>query len=83
MQSRIGSTTLSQLAFLGESNLIFPREKSQWDNTLVNCKNANASMFSAVADLAQGTPEWWEKMKEPMSAADEELLGFRTALKES
>ena len=36
--SMLGSATLSQLAFPGESNPNFPWEKSQWDNTVVKKK---------------------------------------------
>ena len=32
---RLGSATLSQLAFPGESNTNFAWEKFQWDNTVV------------------------------------------------
>ena len=39
MHSRMGSATLSQLAFPGESNPNFPWEKSHWDNTVVKTKN--------------------------------------------
>ena len=35
---RLDSATLSQLAFPGESNPIFPWEKSQWDNTVIQKK---------------------------------------------
>ena len=35
MHRRLGSATLSELAFPGESNSNFPREKSHWDNTVV------------------------------------------------
>ena len=35
MHRRLGSATLSQLAFHGESKPIFPWEKSHWDNTVV------------------------------------------------
>ena len=35
MRGRLGSATLQQLAFPGESNLNFPWEKSYWDNTVV------------------------------------------------
>ena len=35
MHRRFGSATLSQLAFLGEDNPNFPREKSHGDNTAV------------------------------------------------
>ena len=37
--SRLGSATLLQLTFPGESNPNFPREKSQGDNTLVKNEN--------------------------------------------
>ena len=33
MDPRLGSATLSQLAFLGEGDPNFLREKSHWDNT--------------------------------------------------
>ena len=39
MHRKLGSTTLSQLAFSGEGNPNFPREKSHWDNTAVKSKN--------------------------------------------
>ena len=42
MHSRLGSMTLSQLAFPGESNLHFPWEKSHWDNTVVWGKKKEA-----------------------------------------
>ena len=35
MQGRLGSMTLSQLAFPREGNPNFPWEKSHWDNTVV------------------------------------------------
>ena len=35
MHRRLGSETLSQLAFSGEGNPNFSSEKSHWDNTLV------------------------------------------------
>ena len=38
MHSRLGSATLSQLAFPRESNLNFPWEKSHLDNTVVKKK---------------------------------------------
>ena len=38
MHGRLGSATLSQLAFPGESNLNFPCQKSQQDNTVVKGK---------------------------------------------
>ena len=38
MHSRLGSTTLSQLAFPGESNLNFPWEKFHLDDTVVKKK---------------------------------------------
>ena len=41
MHSRLGSATVSQLAFRGESNPNFLREKSQWDNTVVQKINLN------------------------------------------
>ena len=39
MYSRLGSATLSQLAFSGERNPNFPWEKSHWDNTAVKSNN--------------------------------------------
>ena len=38
MHRGLGSATLSQLAFSGESNPNFPWEKSQWDNTVLKKK---------------------------------------------
>ena len=38
MHHRLGSVTLLQLAFPGESNPNFPRKKSHWDNTVVKKK---------------------------------------------
>ena len=38
MHRRLGSVTLSQLAFPGESNLNFSWENSNWDNTVVKKK---------------------------------------------
>ena len=38
LSSRLGSATLSQLAFLGEGNPNFPWENSLWDNTVVSIK---------------------------------------------
>ena len=38
MHRRLASTTLSQLAFPGEGNPIFPWEKSHWDNAVVKSK---------------------------------------------
>ena len=38
MQRRLGSVTLSQLAFSGEGNLNFSREKSHLANTVVKSK---------------------------------------------
>ena len=39
MHRRLGSATLSQLAFSGEGNANFPWEKSHWDNTAVKSNN--------------------------------------------
>ena len=39
MHRRLGSATLSQLAFPRESNPNFPWEKSHWDNTAVKSKS--------------------------------------------
>ena len=39
MHRRLGSATLSQLAFPGENNPNFPWEKSHWDNTVVKSKS--------------------------------------------
>ena len=41
MHHRLGSITLLQLAFSQESNLNFPREKSQWEHTFVNIKHTH------------------------------------------
>ena len=38
---RSGSATLLQLAFPGEGNPNFPREKSQWDKTVAKKKKKN------------------------------------------
>ena len=38
MYRRLGSATLSQLAFCGESNPNFPWDKFHWDNTVVERK---------------------------------------------
>ena len=38
MHRRLGSATLSQLAFPGKGNPNFPWEKSHWDNTCVKKK---------------------------------------------
>ena len=38
MHPWLGSATLSQLAFPGEGNPNFPREKSHWENTVVKSK---------------------------------------------
>ena len=38
MHRRLGSATLSQLAFPGDGNPIFPWKKSHWDNTVVKKK---------------------------------------------
>ena len=38
MHRRLGSATLSQLAFPGESNPNFPWEKSHWYNSVVKKK---------------------------------------------
>ena len=38
MHPRLGSATLSQLAFSEEGNSNFPWEKSHWDNTVVKSK---------------------------------------------
>ena len=42
MHRRLGSATLSQLAFPRESNPNFPWEKSHWDNTAVK---SNSNLF--------------------------------------
>ena len=39
IHSRLGSATLSQLAFPGESNPNFIWEKSHWDNSVAKNKN--------------------------------------------
>ena len=50
MHRRLGSATLSQLGFPGESNFNFLREKSQWDKTVLKsnsqaCIVLNSDMF--------------------------------------
>ena len=39
MRPKLGSATLSQLAFPGECDPIFPWEQSHWDNTAVKSKS--------------------------------------------
>ena len=41
MHIRLGSATLSQLAFSGEGNPNFSWERSHWDNTVVKSKKQN------------------------------------------
>ena len=43
MHRRLGSATLSQLAFPGEDNPNFPWEKSCWGNTVVKSKSKSSS----------------------------------------
>ena len=45
MHHRLGSATLSQLAFPRESNLNFPWEKSHLDNTVVKKKKKVKKML--------------------------------------
>ena len=45
MPRRLGSATLSYLAFPGESNPNFPWEKSHWDNTVVKSKKLFQKKF--------------------------------------
>ena len=51
MHRRLGSATLSQLAFPGESNPNFPLEKSHWDytNVLVKVKEVFQGNFVAFS----------------------------------
>ena len=48
MHHKLGSATLSQLAFLCESHPNFPWEKSQWDNTVVKRKVPELNNLSKV-----------------------------------
>ena len=52
---RLGSATLSQLAFPRESNLNFLREKSHWNNTVVKKPQKNPKL--PVGDNANETRE--------------------------
>ena len=45
MHSRLGSATLSQLAFPGESNPNFPWEKSHWNNTVLKSGEKKEDMI--------------------------------------
>ena len=57
MHSRLGSATVSQLAFPGEGYPNFPREKSHWDNIVVtsHCYNSVTS-YSCVAGVTAVSP---------------------------
>ena len=48
---RLGSATLSQLALPGESDPIFPWEKSHWNNTVVNCFTVVVYLFVCLFGL--------------------------------
>ena len=39
--------------------------------------------FSVLADTPPGTPEFWEKLREAMAAAGEEVLGYKKSLREA
>ena len=49
VRRRLGGATQTQLAFPGESNPNFPREKSQWDDT-DSLKKINKKVSDAVPD---------------------------------
>ena len=54
MHLRLGSATLSQLAFPGEGNLNFPWEKSHWDNAGVKKKKKRRIFFLKGFHLREG-----------------------------
>ncbi len=41
-----------------------------------------SNRFSALADLVPGSLDWWDQLKDAMSAAGEEILGHKKSLKE-
>ena len=50
---RLGSATLSQLAFPGESSPNFPWGKSHWDNTVVKKKESFVQATRTLQKLAK------------------------------
>ena len=58
MHRRLGSATLSQLAFSRESDPNFPWEKSHWGNTVVKSKKKKKNSLDIVSliPLSHGTP---------------------------
>ena len=42
-----------------------------------------SNRFSTLAYPMPGSTEWWDRLKDAMSAAGEEILGFKKSLKES
>lgn len=42
-----------------------------------------SNRLSALAELTPGATEWWDRLKDAISAAKEEILGFKQPLKES
>ena len=63
MHSRLGSTTLLQLAFPGESNPNFPWGKSHWDNTVVKffkiLYRIDTTMFQESVDWCNQMAKCW------------------------
>ena len=65
MHRRLGSATLSQLAFSGESDPNFPWETSQWDSTVVEREKkrggggdrARESYISAIREMGNSMTE--------------------------
>ena len=54
MHRRLGSATLSQLAFTGDSNPNFLWKKSRWDNTFVKKKIIINLYPSHISNLSAG-----------------------------
>ena len=50
MHPRLGSATLSKLAFPGEGKPNFPWEKSHWDNTVVKQNKAKTRKRNKEVD---------------------------------
>ena len=65
----------SMLKMFDTSKLKDSATEAQFETLLRN-------RLSALADTPPGTPEWWEKLKEAMAAAGEEILGYKKSLKE-
>ena len=57
MHRRLGSATLSHLAFPGKGNPNFPWEKSHWDNTVVKSKKKKERKKSKSRTSSHGCPE--------------------------